>query len=72
MDLCQEQYFDNTKKSNKLSTDNIIIYNNIIEEYTLKRNLFNPNNRDSPNKFINKLELRYKMYYNSLNKSEKL
>ena len=24
------------------------------------------------NKFINKLEIRYKLYYNTLNKSEKL
>ena len=69
MDLCQEHQIDNTKKGNNLSNDNIIIYNNIIKEYTLKRNVFNPNNGDSPNKFINKLELRYKMYYNSLNKS---
>ena len=48
MDLCQEHQFDNTKKGNMLSNDNIIIYNNIIKEYTLKRNVFNPNNGDSP------------------------
>ena len=72
MDICQEHNSDKIKRSNKWSNDNIIIYNNIIEEYTLKRNIFNPNNGNSPNRFIHKLELRYKMYYNTLNNSEKL
>ena len=37
----------------------------ILEEYGLKRNQFDPS-RPSPNAFINKLETRMKAYYNSL------
>ena len=36
----------------------------IINEYSLKRNNFNPHHI-SPNQFINKLEKRMKLYYNS-------
>lgn len=39
--------------------------NNIIQEYCLKRNIFNPK-KPSPNKFVNKLQLRMKVYYKNL------
>lgn len=41
----------------------------IIKEYCLKRNSFNPE-QPSPNFFIDKLEVRMKRYYNNLYKSE--
>ncbi len=42
----------------------------IIDEYCLKRNTFNPKS-PSPNMFINKLEKRMRMYYYSLYNSSK-
>ena len=39
--------------------------NKIIQEYCLKRNVFNPK-KPSPNKFVNKLQLRMKVYYRNL------
>ena len=39
--------------------------NKIIQEYCLKRNVFNPK-KPSPNKFVNKLQLRMKVYYKNL------
>ena len=40
----------------------------IINEYSLKRNNFNPS-KPSPNLFIKKLEIRMKKYYKDLYKS---
>jgi len=37
----------------------------IMKEYSLKRTNFDPTNR-SPNLFLNKLEKRMQVYYNSL------
>lgn len=34
----------------------------ILDEYDLKQNNFNPN-KPSPNRFMNKLKMRMKMYY---------
>ena len=34
----------------------------ILDEYDLKQNNFNPN-KHSPNRFMNKLKMRMKMYY---------
>ena len=48
------------------NNDNNITVDNIINEYSLKRNNFNPDG-NSPNKFILKLEHRMKIYYNDLN-----
>ncbi|OUU26057.1 MAG: hypothetical protein CBB97_08820 [Candidatus Endolissoclinum sp. TMED37] len=48
------------------NNDNNITVDNIINEYSLKRNNFNPDG-NSPNKFILKLEYRMKIYYNDLN-----
>ncbi len=42
----------------------------IISEYCLKRNTFNPKS-PSPNIFVTKLERRMRMYYNSLYSSSK-
>jgi len=52
-------YNRSTKTTNKNQNENII---KIINEYKLKRNSFHPKD-NSPNKFINKLELRMKHYY---------
>lgn len=41
------------------------VLGDILEEYCLKRNLFNPTN-PSPNVFLGKLEKRMKIYYKSL------
>jgi hypothetical protein len=49
----------NSKKSDVLE--------NIIEEYCLKRNSFNPTH-PSPNVFIGKLQVRMRQYYNNLYK----
>ena len=48
----------NNQKNKKL--------NDIIKEYCLIRNQFNPSIK-SPNTFMTKLELRMKKYYSSLN-----
>ena len=37
----------------------------IYQEYSLKRNNFNPTDK-SPNKFVKKLQIRMKMYYEEL------
>ncbi len=37
----------------------------IFNEYSLKRNNFNPTGT-SPNKFVDKLQLRMKLYYNDM------
>ena len=37
----------------------------IFNEYSLKRNNFNPTDH-SPNKFVDKLQLRMKLYYNDM------
>jgi hypothetical protein len=47
-------------KNNKLSTKK-----QIFKEYSLLRNNFNPKT-NSPNIFINKLELRMKKYYDDI------
>ena len=46
-------------------TKNDLNSNNIINEYTLKRQSFNPLTA-SPNLFMNKLEHRMELYYSSL------
>jgi len=48
-------------KDNKRSQNT----NDIIKEYTLKRQSFNPSTA-SPNIFMNKLERRMRLYYSSL------
>ena len=44
------------------------ILENIFDEYSLKRNIFNPN-KPSPNMFNKKLQHRMNAYYNTLYKS---
>lgn len=54
-----------------VTKDNVDIFknsSNIINEYTLKRQSFNPLT-ESPNVFMNKLEHRMEIYYSSLYKS---
>jgi hypothetical protein len=55
--------FPTTKKQTNLKPKKNL--KNILHEYSLKRNTFNPQNI-SPNIFLDKLELRMKLYYNNL------
>tara|TARA_B110000008_G_scaffold278558_1_gene322752 strand:- start:2006 stop:2200 length:195 start_codon:yes stop_codon:yes gene_type:complete len=41
------------------------IMDKIYQEYSLKRSNFNPTDK-SPNKFVKKLQIRMKMYYEEL------
>lgn len=52
------------------SSKNNTVLEDIISEYCLKRNTFNPHS-PSPNIFVTKLEQRMRMYYNSLYSSSK-
>lgn len=53
------------KKIKKNTPDNNL--DNIIQEYCLKRNQFNPH-KASPDMFSKKLQHRMKLYYNTLYK----
>jgi len=65
--LKQNSQNNNTKNIDiTANINNSTDYSNIINEYSLKRNNFNPNG-NSPNKFIKKLEYRMKKYYDDLN-----
>ncbi len=63
--VSQEKIVNKKYKSQKSSNSSSNILNDIIQEYCLKRNQFNPN-KASPNKFVNKLHMRMKIYYNKL------
>jgi hypothetical protein len=56
------------KKDNKDRKKESKELNNILQEYSLKQNNFDPK-KPSPNVFIKKLEIRMKMYYKDLYKS---
>lgn len=49
-------------------SNNSDILDNIIQEYCLKRNQFNPR-KSSPDMFNKKLQHRMKLYYNTLSSS---
>ena len=53
--------YDITKSKFNKQKKNIV--EEIFNEYSLKRNNFNPSST-SPNKFVTKLQLRMKLYYN--------
>ena len=53
------------RKTERNNLKNNEILENIFDEYSLKRNRFNPN-KSSPNMFNKKLQYRMKVYYNSL------
>ncbi len=53
------------RKTERNNLKNNEILENIFDEYSLKRNRFNPN-KSSPNMFNKKLQHRMKVYYNSL------
>ena len=57
------------KERSRKSQQKTQILEDILEEYCLKRNSFNPTH-PSPNIFIGKLEYRMKKYYNKLYKSD--
>ncbi len=52
-------------KSERVKKNSNDILENIFDEYSLKRNRFNPK-KPSPNMFNKKLQHRMKVYYNSL------
>ena len=54
-----------TEKAKTKSTENL---DNIIQEYCLKRNQFDPR-KSSPDMFNKKLQHRMKLYYNTLSSS---
>ena len=55
--------YDNSKSKINKQKKNAL--NEIFIEYSLKRNNFNPTSI-SPNKFVDKLQLRMKLYYNDI------
>jgi hypothetical protein len=57
--------FSKTKKNIKDNSPNQKNIDKIYQEYSLKRNNFNPTNK-SPNKFVTKLQIRMKLYYENL------
>ena len=57
------------KERSRKSQQKTQILEDILEEYCLKRNSFNPTH-PSPNIFIGKLEKKKKKYYNNLYKSD--
>ncbi len=70
-----EQNQKNTFAKRKLRRGNpkkqVNQLNNIIKEYSLKKNQFYPE-QPSPNLFCNRLELRMKAYYETLKRDFKL
>ena len=60
--------FSNYRAKKNTKTSKKIIIENILKEYQLKRNNFNPTTK-SPNLFAVRLQNRMKLYYNSLLKS---
>jgi len=54
----------NIKKKRTISSNEDL--EDIIQEYCLTRNKFDPNKISSPNFFQTKLKYRMKLYYNSL------
>ena len=50
----------------KKPKNNKKVINDIIKEYSLKRNIFNPSKK-SPNIFLTKLQHRMNYYYTNLN-----
>ena len=56
------------RKTEKRKNSDTEILDNIIQEYCLKRNQFNPR-KTSPNLFSKKLQHRMKQYYNTLSSS---
>lgn len=63
--MINESSFSKTKSKTKDNINNRKNIDKIYHEYSLKRNNFNPTDK-SPNKFVSKLQIRMKMYYESL------
>lgn len=63
-----ESPFKITRKSDSININKKKILENIFNEYSLKRNKFDPN-KPSPNMFTKKLQFRMKQYYNTLSSS---
>ena len=57
-----------TRRTNQSKSKKDDILDNIIQEYCLKRNQFNPR-KSSPDLFNKKLQHRMKLYYNTLSSS---
>ena len=57
--------FSKRKQRDYLSDNEQKNFDKIYQEYSLKRNNFNPKDK-SPNKFVKKLQLRMRLYYDQL------
>ena len=57
--LKREYEYDSEQKSYSTSKQ----LEDLIKEYRLTHNNFNPNKSSPPNKFMDKLEIRMKYYY---------
>ena len=60
--------YEREKNVNNKNNTNKNILKNIISEYSLKRNIFNPSKK-SPNIFLNKLQHRMDVYYSLVKSS---
>ena len=60
---------NSVKKSNNKNSNNKQL-SDILNEYRLTQNNFNPNKKSPPNIFLNKLQQRMSYYYNSSLHSE--
>ncbi len=60
---------NSVKKSNNKKSNNKQL-SDILNEYRLTQNNFNPNKKSPPNIFLNKLQQRMTYYYNSSLHSE--
>lgn len=60
---------NSVKKSNNKNSNNKQL-SDILNEYRLTQNNFNPNKKSPPNIFLNKLQQRMTYYYNSSLHSE--
>lgn len=63
-----DSYQPFTGRTHQKKTEKHNILSNIVQEYCLKRNHFNPNKASSPDLFNKKLQHRMKVYYNTLYK----
>ncbi len=63
-----ENYSKNKQVARQKTKKDVL--KDILEEYCLKRNSFNPAS-PSPNIFLGKLELRMKKYYNNMYNSSR-
>ena len=64
---CSSYWYKKSKPINIRKFQKTIL-DDIVEEYNLTQNIFNPN-KSSPNLFVNNLEQRMLKYYNNFSSS---